>query len=122
MALATSRKGSPVSTPTEILQFLSYAQASLDETKNHTLDAHESGYFSDEETEAVQTLIKRTLGAIRHWREYLESPAARRFYEQHKTRRRMGSKWSRRETPGAENPAPANLEPKNLEPKEPREP
>src|SRR6187549_3766834 len=37
--------------PGEILQFLSYAQASLDETKNHALDGQESGYFSDDEAE-----------------------------------------------------------------------
>ena len=107
--------------PTEILQFLSYAQASLDETQDHTIDAQESGYFSDDETEVVLTLIKRTLGAIRNWREYLESPTARRFYEQHKARRRTESKWSRPE-PGTENPEPKNSEPKNLEPDEPREP
>jgi four helix bundle protein len=111
--------------PTEILQFLSYAQASLDETKNHTMDAQESGYFSDDESDAVLTLVKRTLGAIRNWREYLESPAARRFYEQHKARRRTGSKWSQpepgTENPGTENPGTENPEPKNREPKN-REP
>jgi four helix bundle protein len=105
--------------PTEILQFLSYAQASLDETKNHTMDAQECGYFSDDETEAVLTLIKRTLGAIRTWREYLESPAARRFYEQHKARRRTGSKWSTSETSGTESPEPEGPEPTNPEPTNP---
>jgi four helix bundle protein len=110
--------------PAEILQFLSYAQASLDETQDHTMDAHECGYFSDDESEAVLTLIKRTLGAIRNWREYLESPAARRFYERHKARRRTGSKWSNAETSGTEsselkNPEPRNPEPKNPEPKNP---
>jgi four helix bundle protein len=76
--------------PTEILQFLSYAQASLDETKDHTIDGHESGYFSDDESKTVLRLIARTLGAVRRWREYLESPAARRFYERHKARKRKG--------------------------------
>jgi four helix bundle protein len=87
--------------PTEILQFLSYAQASLDETKNHTMDAQETGYFSDDESEAVLKLIARTLGAIREWREYLESPAARRFYEQHKARRRSGKPREPQESPDA---------------------
>lgn len=102
--------------PTEILQFLSCAQASLDETKNHTMDAQESGYFPDDETEVVLTLIRRTLGAIRNWREYLESPAARRFYEQHKARRQTGSKWSRSEAFQPTNPEPRNPEPRNPEP------
>jgi four helix bundle protein len=74
--------------PTEILQFLSYAQASLDETKNHMVDGQESEYFTQEETQQVLTLIRRTFGAIHRWRQYLDSPAARRFYEQHKARTR----------------------------------
>jgi four helix bundle protein len=74
--------------PTEILQFLSYAQSSLDETKNHMSDGQESEYFTPHETQHVVTLIRRTLGAIHRWRRYLESPAARRFYEQHKARAR----------------------------------
>jgi four helix bundle protein len=52
--------------PTEILQFLSYAQAPIDETKNHTIDAHESSSLTDEECDRVLTLIRRTLGAIRN--------------------------------------------------------
>jgi hypothetical protein len=76
--------------PTEILQFLSYAQASLDETKNHAVDGHESDYFTAEECEEILSLIRRTLGAIRRWRTYLESPVARRFYEQHRARKRQG--------------------------------
>jgi four helix bundle protein len=75
--------------PTEILQFLSYAQASIDETKNHTIDAHESSSLTDEECDRVLTLIRRTLGAIRNWRTYLESPAARQFYAEHRARKRQ---------------------------------
>ena len=74
--------------PTEILRFLSYAQASLDEVKNHAVDGCESGYFSDDDTAAMVVLIKRTHGAINQWRRYLESVAAKRFYEQHKARRK----------------------------------
>ena len=35
--------------PPEFRQFLSYAKASLDETKNHIEDARESEYFTDED-------------------------------------------------------------------------
>lgn len=74
--------------PTEILQFLSYAKASLDETRNHMTDGEESRYFSTPETEAVQTPIARTLGAILRWMHYLESPKARQFYARYRARRR----------------------------------
>jgi len=96
--------------PTEILQFLSYAQSSLDETKNHMSDGQESEYFTPQETLHVVTLIRRTLGAIHRWRRYLESPAARRFYEQHKARARREP-----EEPGEpENPEnPRTREPEN---------
>ena len=95
--------------PGETLRFISFAQASLDETKSHTFDAHECSYFSDDETEAVLRLIRRTQGAIRKWRAYLESPAAKRFYEQYKERRRR-QEWQ----------PPPNQEPE--EPEEPEEP
>ncbi len=81
-------KGFSLFNPPEILQFLSYAQASLDETANHTIDGHESGYFGDDESDNVLRLIRRTLGAIRGWRAYLETPAAKRFYANHKARKR----------------------------------
>ena len=35
--------------PTEFCQFLSYAKASLDETKNHLDDGHDSDYFSEDD-------------------------------------------------------------------------
>jgi len=75
--------------PTEILRFLSYAQGSLDEVKNHAVDGRESGYFSGDETEAMLSLIRRAHGAMNGWRRYLQSPAARRFYERHKAERRQ---------------------------------
>ena len=74
--------------PTEILPFLSYAQASLDESKNHMTDGQESGYFTADETQNVVALIRRTQAAIHRWRQYLESPAARKFYEQQKAPRK----------------------------------
>ena len=72
--------------PAQIVRFLSYAKGSLNETKNHVVDGLESGHFTQEETDNLISLIKRTLGAIKRWVEYLESPTARRFYEQHKAR------------------------------------
>ena len=49
--------------PSEIVPFLSYAKASLDETGNHVVDAYQSGYFSQEETEALQTKISKLISA-----------------------------------------------------------
>jgi four helix bundle protein len=74
--------------PTEIHQFLSYAKASLDEVKNHIVDGCQESYFTEPERDHVVTLVKRAIGALLRWMEYLESPAARRFYERHKQRRR----------------------------------
>jgi four helix bundle protein len=74
--------------PAEIAHFLSYAKASLAETKNHSVDGFESGHFTKEECEILLALVGRTIGAILRWMDYLHSPAARRFYEQHKARRR----------------------------------
>ena len=76
--------------PHEILQFLSYAKASIDETRNHMVDGQESGYFTVEQTDKVIVLIRRVLAAIRKWMQYLESPSARRFYQQHQARKRRG--------------------------------
>jgi four helix bundle protein len=73
--------------PGEIVPFLSYAQGSLDETKNHMTDGQESGYFTADETQNVLVLIRRTQAAIHRWRRYLEAPA-RKFYEQQKARRK----------------------------------
>lgn len=75
--------------PAEILQYISWAQASLDEVQDQVIDGKESGYFNSQETENLLSLIHRALGALRRWRAYLESPAARHFYERHKARRRI---------------------------------
>ena len=99
--------------PPEIRRFLTFAKASLDETKNHMVDGKESGYFSDEETQQVLTLIARTKGAIRNWRAYLESPAARRFYAQNRARLLRAA---HSDTPEPREP------PDPPEPPEPREP
>ena len=111
--------------PAEILQYISWAQASIDEAQDEIIDGQESGYFSRDEADNLLSLVHRTLGALRRWRTYLESPAARRFYEHHKARKKS-------EPANHTNPAnlePANLEPANpepanprIEPREPREP
>ena len=67
--------------PTQFNKFLSYAKASLDETKTHVEDGWESGYFTDDECEQLQTLVKRTLAAISKLMRYLESPGAMRAYK-----------------------------------------
>jgi four helix bundle protein len=67
--------------PNEFVNFLSYAKASIDETKNHILDGFESGYFTREECDGMLLLARRTLGAIRGLMRYLESPAAQREFD-----------------------------------------
>ena len=76
--------------PTEIIPFASYAKASTDETGNHIVDGVEEGFFSKEEAEEVLNIIDRLIPALLNWIRYLESPAARRFYEEFKKKRRLG--------------------------------
>jgi four helix bundle protein len=67
--------------PREFHRFLSYAKASIDETKSHVYDGHESGYFSDAERDRLLGLARRTAAAISGLMCYLESPEAQRAYE-----------------------------------------
>lgn len=83
--------------PAEIVPFLTYAKASLDETKNHMADGQESGYFTENEAATVLSLIGRTIAAIVRWIQYLESPAARAFYAKHRARRRGNESTGTRE-------------------------
>ncbi len=123
--------------PAEILHYLGYAKSSLDEAADELLDGLESGYWSPAEYQAARSLLRRTHGAIRGWWRYLESPAAHRFYDQHKARIdreiRLGVRrppkdpqsrpWRRnlnRENPNPENPNPENQNPEN--PKNPENP
>jgi four helix bundle protein len=98
--------------PTEIVPFLTYAKASLDEIKNHMVDGEESGYFTEKETDTVLSLTGRAIAAIVRWMQYLESPAAREFYIKHRARRRSS------EGPGAnkQNREPRTAEPRTKEP------
>jgi four helix bundle protein len=89
--------------PNESHHFASYAKASIDEAKDEITDGYESGYFSDSERDELLTLVARTLGALRGWMRYLESPAARRNCERIKRKR---AKESNR------NDAKGTLEPK----------
>ena len=73
--------------PKEIERFVSYAKGSLAETKNHVADGVDDGYFTAEEGEHLRSLIARTIGALVRWMRYLESKAARDFYQRHKNRR-----------------------------------
>jgi len=75
--------------PTEFSKFLSYAKASLDETKNHVYDGHESGYFSEQERDRLISLLKRTIGGINRLIAYLESPDAVRAFEELRKRQRQ---------------------------------
>jgi four helix bundle protein len=67
--------------PTEFCRFLSYAKASVDETRDEILDGSESAYFSEEESQQLLSLVRRTLAAISGLMRYLESPAAMRAYK-----------------------------------------
>ena len=84
--------------PGEFSQFLSYAKASLDETRNHIEDGFESGYFTAEEQKELLTLVSRTIGAVRGFMRYLASPAAKRAYA--KRRRTKSSKPAEPAEPG----------------------
>jgi four helix bundle protein len=94
--------------PTEIVPFLTYAKASLDETRNHMEDGQKDGHFTEKETETVLSLVGRAIAAIMRWMQYLESPAARAFYAKHRARRRG-------EEAGGE-PNPRTKKPRTKEP------
>jgi four helix bundle protein len=78
--------------PNEFVNFLSYAKASIDESKNHILDGFESGYSTREECDGMLLLVRRTLGAIRGLMRYLESPAAQREFDRIRTARGVQSR------------------------------
>ena len=77
--------------PTEIQRYVSYAKASLDETKNHVVDGFEERYFTQEECDNLRSLVSRTIGAILRWLVYLESSTARNFYARHRAQRRASA-------------------------------
>ncbi len=110
--------------PREILYYLRIAKASLDETKDELIDGLESGYWSRTEFDIVHSYLRRTQGAIRGWRRYLESPEAARFYEQHKARIELQIKLGHRRPPKdpALRPWRRKKNPQNPDPAEPSEP
>jgi four helix bundle protein len=95
--------------PNEFRNFLSYAKASIDETKNHVRDGFESGYFTQEDADRILTLVKRTLGAIRGLMRYLESPEAAAAFERIR-RARTARGWQKKRL-GNEPQKPGTPEP-----------
>src|SRR5262245_30321022 len=74
--------------PLEFRKFLSYAKASIDETKSHVYDGAESGYFSDADRDQLLSLARRTAAGITALICYLESPEAKAAYERMRKRAR----------------------------------
>jgi four helix bundle protein len=74
--------------PLEFHRYLSYTKGSLEETKNHVLDGHESGYFSDEDHRRLVKLAERALGGTTRLMIYLDSSEAQLAYEEIRQRRR----------------------------------
>jgi four helix bundle protein len=101
--------------PTEFSRFLSYAKASIDETKTHVHDGNESGYFNDDERDRLLTLVRRTIGAIKALMAYLDSPDAARAYKAMRKRRRQ-TPYVKRKNAKNRPPEPQNAEPENPEP------
>jgi four helix bundle protein len=101
--------------PTEFHRFLSYAKASLDETLNHLADGYESGYFTRQEYEALVSLTRRTLAAIRGLMRYLESPQAWEAYKAI-VRNRTGAPPLRNGRPQKKKSATRNPHPRTEEP------
>ena len=57
--------------PTEIMQFLGFATATLDETESHLREGVESDYFDSEKVAPTMVLIARCRKAIASWHSYL---------------------------------------------------
>ena len=83
--------------PTETMQFLDFATASLNETETHLRDGVESQYFTAEEVGPVIVLIARCLKAIASWNTYLRSVKDNPKFNQ-----------SRRRSPKRSNPKPSS--------------
>jgi four helix bundle protein len=108
------------SAPAEFSKFLSYAKASLDETKTHVYDGHESGYFTNEERDRLVSLLRRTIGGTNRLIAYLESPDAARMFEELRKRQRQQRFVKRARAPSKDEPnEPQNPEPQNPEPQNP---
>jgi four helix bundle protein len=59
--------------PRENANYVRWAKASLQETRNHLRHGHRQRYFSAEDFEAALTLAKRALGATTRYWQYLDS-------------------------------------------------
>ena len=73
--------------PTEIMQFLDFATASLDETENHLREGVESGYFPAEQVAPVIVLVTRCRKAIASWHSYLRRQKDNPRFNQSRRRR-----------------------------------
>ena len=58
--------------PAEIMQFLDYATATLDETESHLREGVESEYFDAAKVGPTMVLIARCRKAVASWRSYLD--------------------------------------------------
>jgi hypothetical protein len=65
----------------------------------HVADGRESGYFTDDECEQLQTLIRRTVAAISKLMRYLASPDAMRAYQENRKARRKKPYAAKRTEP-----------------------
>jgi four helix bundle protein len=97
--------------PNEFRVYLSYARSSMSELEDELEDGFDSEYFTGSERNEVRALIERTIGAIAGLMEYLESPTARRFYEEHRKRRRL-KEWEQNPNPNENQNQNQNENPK----------
>jgi four helix bundle protein len=101
--------------PTEFRQYLNYARSSLNEVKDEIEDGFDNEYFSEKERDDTRALLERANGAIARLMEYLESPTARRFYEEHRKRRKL-REWEKTDASDKQTNENQNPELKNPNP------
>jgi four helix bundle protein len=73
--------------PTEIMQFLDFATASLNETETHLREGVESEYFKAEQVAPIIVLIARCNKAIASWNSYLRGEKDNPRFNQSRRRR-----------------------------------
>jgi four helix bundle protein len=85
--------------PGDFHRFLSYAKASLAETRNHVVDGFESGYLDQKLRDELLALIRRTIAGIDGLMRYLRSSAAKRAYEAMRRRPAKNTKPKKHNNP-----------------------
>lgn len=73
--------------PTETMQFLDFAIASLDETENHLREGVESRYFVPEAVGPIILLLTRCRKAMTSWHAYLRTVKSDPRFNQSRRRR-----------------------------------